>query len=164
MKAAKTLLIAALSTLTLGSGYGGDLDKFPAIAAAETFSWLGYYSQQSERCTEPATNASCADQFRYQLKIKPWNQRYKVELLSTQADQHVCSFSFFMDVVDGELVHETELGRVLVRRNDVSLEITSKNIDPTALGLGVCGAHADIDGLTFPLASQCLHECDKPTQ
>lgn len=112
MKAAKTLLIAALSTLTPGSGYGDDLDRFPAIAAAEIFSWLGYYSQPSERCTEPATNAKCADQFRDQFKTEPWNQRYKVDLL----------------------------------------------------GLGVCGAHADIDGLTFPLASQCLHECHKPTR
>lgn len=64
------------------------------------------------------------------------------------------SFTFQMDAVNGELVYKTQFGRVLLRRNGEALEISSQGVDPTALGLGVCGVHADIDGLKFPLASK----------
>jgi len=53
-------------------------------------------------------------------------------------------------VPDAEkLIYESELGVVSIERRDDILRISSGGIDSTALGLGFCGAHADIDGLGF---------------
>lgn len=116
--------------------------------------WSGNYLKKSELCTSPGDGSDCSDQFYDCLKIESGHLGYLVELYSTQADQNVCSFTFQMDAVNGELVYKTQFGRVLLRRNGEALEISSQGVDPTALGLGVCGVHADIDGLKFPLASK----------
>lgn len=119
-----------------------------------SFSWPGYYLKKSELCTSPRSGGSCSEQFSDCLKIEPRHQGYLVELSSTQAGQHVCFFSLQMEVLDGALFYKTKYGSVLVVRNGESLEVLSKGIDPTALGLGFCGAHADIDELKFPLTSK----------
>ncbi|NWE39869.1 hypothetical protein HX875_10355 [Pseudomonas yamanorum] len=116
--------------------------------------WGGHYSRDSDLCTDPGSGASCSEKFRDVLDIQPNGQRYLVSLNSTQAAQHVCSFTFQMNYVSEALVYKTEFGDVVIRKNDSSLKIYSSGIDPTALGLAVCGAHADIDGLEFSLDSR----------
>lgn len=75
-------------------------------------------------------------------------------LESTQANQHVCAFSFLMKEAGRQLIYETAHGRIGLIRTEAELIISSRNVDPTALGLGICGAHADIDGLVFPWSSK----------
>lgn len=144
---------------SLAVGQGGKVKNNLSLEDVEaenksSFEWPGYYLKKSELCTSPSNGKRCSEQFRDCLKIESGRQGYLVELQSTQADQHICSFSFQMEAVDGMLVYKTQFGRVLLQRKGESLEISSKGIDPTALGLGVCGAHADIDGLKFPLVSK----------
>jgi hypothetical protein len=117
------------------------------------FLWEGDYSKKSSLCTSPGSGEPCPEGFSDLLKIESVQGLYLVTLLSIQADQHVCSFSFHMGAIDGGLVYKSNVGNVLLRKTGESLKIFSSGIDPTALGLGVCGAHADIDGLEFPLAS-----------
>lgn len=140
----------------------GNVDVERSLSSS--FEWSGLYLKKSELCTSPVNGESCSEQFRDCLRIESGIQGYRVELHSTQADQHVCSFSLQMDAVDGVLGYQTQFGRILVKRNGDSLEISSKGIDPTALGLGVCGAHADIDGLKFSLArkSNTTSGCRSP--
>lgn len=76
-----------------------------------------------------------------------------VQLHSVQADQHSCTFSVHMISRDGSLAFESEHGNVMVMKEDGDIRVISDS-DPTALGLGFCGAHADIDGLTFPINSK----------
>ncbi|MNO05353.1 hypothetical protein D3C81_2266980 [compost metagenome] len=59
-----------------------------------------------------------------------------------------------MEAAGSELVYKSQVGQVLVKQSGDFLEVSSKGVDPTALGLGVCGAHADIDGLKFSIASK----------
>jgi hypothetical protein len=49
----------------------------------------------------------------------------------------------------GKLIHQSELGTVAIEKHAGALRVSSGGIDPTAKGLGMCGAHADIDGLAF---------------
>lgn len=121
--------------------------------AMHLFFPTGYYQKKSELCTFPITGDDCSNQFNDSLKIEPKGQSYLVELYSTQAAQNICAFSFQMDPVDSGLVFESPVGRVLLQQNGKSLKIISEGIDPTALGLGVCGIHADINNLEFPLPS-----------
>ncbi|WP_150645583.1 hypothetical protein [Pseudomonas fluorescens] len=152
--------ILLISSLAAGQANGSSQE---VVGAKNTpiYLWIGYYLKKSELCTSPSNGERCSEQFRDHLNIEAGRQGYQVKLYSTQAGQHVCSFSFQMDAADGMLVYKTQFGRVLIQRNGDSLEISSKGIDPTALGLGICGAHADIDGLKFPLASKCNSECSK---
>lgn len=59
-----------------------------------------------------------------------------------------------MNLTGGKLVYKTKFGPVSLQRDSESVKISSRGLDPTALGVGVCGIHAGIDGLTFPLSSQ----------
>ncbi|MEN5005468.1 hypothetical protein [Stenotrophomonas indicatrix] len=111
--------------------------------------WTGEYSQPSDLCTEPRTGRSCRDDFRDSLSIVEESKGYRVELHSTQAMQHVCSFVLHMKPEAGKLIHESELGTVAIEKHVDALRVSSGGIDPTATGLGMCGAHADIDGLEF---------------
>ncbi len=67
----------------------------------------------------------------------------------SQAMQHVCSFVLHMKPEGGELIHQSELGTVAIEKHAGALRVSSGGIDPTATGLGLCGTHADIDGLEF---------------
>jgi len=87
--------------------------------------------------------------FSDRLSIVEESTGYKVELHSTQARQHVCSFVLRMKPEGGKLIHDSVSGRVAIERRAGVLRVSSGGVDPTAAGLGVCGAHADIDGLTF---------------
>lgn len=113
--------------------------------------WSGYYTKKSDLCTEPGNGASCSEKFRDVLNVKPSGQGYLVELNSTQANQHACYFSFQMEKAGDALVYKTRYGDVLLIQDSNALKVLSAGIDPTAFGLGVCGAHADINGLSFPL-------------
>ncbi|MCK1792055.1 hypothetical protein [Pseudomonas violetae] len=146
-----------ISSFIVGQASGASKEltqKGEGEEASQSFLWSGYYLKKSELCTSPGSGDDCSEQFHDCLKVEPGRQGYLVKLYSTQADQNVCSFTFQMDAADGVLVYKTQFGRVLLQRNGESLEISSEGIDPTALGLGVCGVHADIDGLKFPLVSK----------
>jgi hypothetical protein len=131
---------------------------------ASMIDWAGYYLEKSELCTALDGSASCAEKFNDCLSIKPTALGFLVELNSTQAYQHVCSFSLEMEADNSALVYQSQLGQVFVERNGGVLEISSKGIDPTALGLGVCGTHADIDGLRFSIANKSRNtsQCGSP--
>lgn len=116
--------------------------------------WSGRYLKKSELCTSPGNGSGCSERFNDCLEIKPEGSGYLVRLHSTQANQHVCFFSLQMDAVDGMLVHQTKFGSVFLMRTENFLEISSKGMDSTALGLGLCGAHADIDGLKFDISKR----------
>ncbi len=111
--------------------------------------WAGSYSQASDLCTEPGSGRSCRDGFRDSLSIVEESLGYTVELHSTQAMQHVCSFVLHMKHEGGKLIHQSEPGTVAIEKHAGVLRVSSGGIDPTATGLGMCGAHADIDGLEF---------------
>ena len=111
--------------------------------------WAGSYSQASDLCTEPGSGRSCRDGFRDSLLIVEESLGYRVELHSTQAMQHVCSFVLHMKPEGGRLIHQSELGTVAIEKHAGALRFSSGGIDPTATGLGLCGTHADIDGLEF---------------
>ena len=115
--------------------------------------WEGFYLKKSELCTSPINGSDCSEKFYDYLKIERVQQGYRVGLHSTQAYQNVCSFDFIMNLTDGKLVYKTKFGTVSLQRNSESVKISSRGLDLTALGIGVCGIHADIDGLTFPLLS-----------
>jgi hypothetical protein len=117
-------------------------------------SWEGTYTVSSLLCTSPEDGSNCSKIFSDSLQIRKKGNDYQVTLESTQANQHVCAFSFQMKVTGWSLVHETAYGRILVTRKKAGLTIISDNVDPTALGLGICGAHADINGLVFPRVSK----------
>lgn len=141
-------------------GLAGGVTEVLARTAAEgeeapqILSWSGYYVKQSEWCTSPGSGQDCSGEFHDCLKVEAASQGYIVELYSTQANQHVCAFTFNMDADNNMLVYKAQLGSVFLKRNGDSLMISSKGINSTALGLGVCGAHADIDGLKFPLINK----------
>lgn len=108
----------------------------------------------------PVDGRSCGKEFHDQLSVEKFGLGYRVRLHSTQANQNICSFSFEMTERDGSLVRQTLYGEIVVKQVRDFLYFSTKGIDPTASGLGVCGAHADIDGLQFPLsrkwkADQC---------
>ncbi|WP_396615012.1 hypothetical protein ACHZ97_11180 [Lysobacter soli] len=88
------------------------------------------------------------------LSIRRGLDGYHVELRSTQAEQHVCAFDLTMKGSNERLTFESEFGPVAIVQEDEALQISSAGIDPTALGLGFCGAHADIDRLRFPLSAK----------
>ncbi|WP_094001668.1 hypothetical protein [Stenotrophomonas sp. CC120222-04] len=119
--------------------------------------WTGSYSQASDLCTEPGSGRSCRDGFRDSLSIVEESLGYRVELHSTQAMQHVCSFVLHMKPEGGKLIHQSEPGTVAIEQHAGVLRISSGGIDPTAMGLGLCGTHADIDGLEFPSAGNRTH-------
>jgi hypothetical protein len=150
------------------AGDFSDQEISGAIAGAEKQTsvndWIGLYLEKSELCTSLDGSANCTEKFNDCLSIRATAQGFQVELNSTQAYQHVCSFSWVMEATGSELVYKSQAGPVLVKRSGDFLEITSEGIDPTALGLGVCGAHADIDGLRFPIASKVSSslQCGSP--
>ncbi|WP_166359739.1 hypothetical protein [Pseudomonas akapageensis] len=155
MKLIASFVISMLLIFLLAEGHAADFSlQENESENISSFQWPGFYSKKSELCTLPNNGEDCSEQFRDHLKIESVRQGYLVELHSTQADQHVCSFLFEMDNVGQALIYKTHFGPVLIQRNGSFLEISSKGIDPTALGLGVCGAHAEIDGLRFPLSSK----------
>ncbi|MDF3868560.1 hypothetical protein P3W53_29160 [Pseudomonas denitrificans (nom. rej.)] len=114
----------------------------------------GCYVNSSYLCTDPDDGEDCSKKFKDYLSVKEEGSGYRVELHSTQAGQNVCAFSMEMTQINGALTRETSGGLVsLARKYDV-LRIESKGVDPTALGIGVCGVHADIDGLAFPISGR----------
>ena len=135
-----------------------DVGILESIAGAEEQAsvndWVGLYVKKSELCTSSEGSASCTEEFNDCLSIRPAALGFQVALNSTQAYQHVCSFSWVMEAAGSELVYKSQVGQVLVKQSGDFLEVSSKGVDPTALGLGVCGAHADIDGLKFSIASK----------
>lgn len=134
-----------------------DQEDPSGLCLASTFSWPGSYSMPSGLCIGPFSlemETTCSKEFRDQLTIQTDGDGYLVDLHSTQAYQHVCAFSFRMTEANGELFHATRFGPIRVRRVGGMLRVSSDGIDPSALGLGVCGVHADIDGLEFPEAKR----------
>ncbi|MFI7856315.1 hypothetical protein ACIF8Z_04870 [Pseudomonas promysalinigenes] len=116
--------------------------------------WVGEYSQESSLCTDPGGGRDCRDEFRDTLVIVKESKGYRVELNSTQSMQHICSFVLTMEPDAERLIYKSELGVVSIERRDNVLKVSSGGIDSTTLGLGFCGAHADIDGLEFSFLSR----------
>lgn len=139
-------LVVVFTSAKAGGGGGAK--------AGLDITWTGKYSKDSSFCTYAGSEESCSNSFRDTLKIRKNSSGYFVELYSIQAGQHVCSFAFQMAVKGGALEYDSKLGVVLIEKNYDLLIVSSGGVDPTALGLGVCGAHADIDGLEFPISSR----------
>jgi hypothetical protein len=130
-------------------------DTQPSIERGPSLAWVGEYRTKSGLCTTPDDGASCAHEFEDCLSIKRSVDGYYVELHSTQASQNTCSFRVEMKAAkDGRLVLDTSVGSLSLLRKGDAIEVSSPGVDPTALGLGFCGAHADIDGLVFPLSAK----------
>lgn len=153
------IVLALWGSCSVHADSGDPIRFVESDVGAGRFIWSGFYFRNSELCTYPNSDDSCADEFNDYLNISPVGETYSVELNSTQAGQHVCDFSIVMKEVAGLLAYRTPYGDVLLQRNGSFLEVSSQGIDPTASGLGVCGAHADIDGLKFPLGNdQAIHK------
>lgn len=131
-------LLLQVSILGVAWGEGSDFEA-----------WVGEYSQESSLCTDPRGGRNCRDDFRDTLVIVKGSKGYRVELGSTQSMQHICSFVLTMVPGGERLIYESELGVVSIEKRSDVLRVSSGGIDSTALGLGFCGAHADIDGLEF---------------
>jgi len=116
--------------------------------------WPGCYIKKSELCTYQNSRKSCGDAFNDYLYVERVGRSYLVRLNSTQANQNACYFSFEMERFGENLIHETQYGRISLSYKKGRLILSSKGIDPTALGIGVCGVHADIDQLAFPISSR----------
>lgn len=124
-----------------------------AAGKADAKKIVGLYSMPSRLCTSPDTGSSCAATSTDCLRIEEDKSGYLVRLNSVQANQHVCAFSIHMVEEQGALLFKSSEGDVTIQRGSGGLKITSSG-DPTALGLGFCGAYADIDGLVFPLSAK----------
>ncbi|MBV7478048.1 hypothetical protein [Pseudomonas sp. PDM31] len=146
------------SSLTTSSAIAG-VEKQTSVN-----DWTGLYLEKSELCTYLDGSAECSAKFNDCLSIKPVALGFQVELTSTQAYQHVCAFSLVMVATGSGLVYKSEVGQVLLKQSGGFLEIFSEGVDPTALGLGVCGGHADIDGLRFSIANKVSSslQCSSP--
>lgn len=148
-------VVASVAACTQGSEAVALSQKSGQGTSAGAFSgWVGKYDVKSSLCSVPETGESCADDFDDCLSIRRGPDGYHVELRSTQAEQHVCAFDLTMKESNERLTFESEFGPVAIVQEDEALQISSAGIDPTALGLGFCGAHADIDGLRFPLSAK----------
>lgn len=165
MNKLKIIVSLIISMFFIPSIFAGQFDEVskkltqPVFWIEETPSdliWAGYHEKKSELCTSPVDGSDCSDVFSDYLKIEKNGLGYLVKLRSTQARQSVCSFEYYMVLNRGRLIHETKFGSVTLQKNGNSFEISSKEIDPTALGLGVCGVHADIEGLKFPLSKEAF--------
>lgn len=154
----RRLLVGAVALVAASAQGPGAVDvpeKNGRSAYAGAFAtWLGKYDVKSSLCSVPETGESCADDFDDCLSIRRGLDGYHVELRSTQAEQHVCAFDLTMKGSNERLTFESEFGPVAIVQEDEALQISSAGIDPTALGLGFCGAHADIDRLRFPLSAK----------
>ncbi|WP_423359208.1 hypothetical protein [Pseudomonas citronellolis] len=160
----KTILAAGL-LLTSGACHSDEIKNTTIRSTQKTISkpkvsWAGCYKQKSYLCTSPEDGSNCEDKFNDTLKITYKDPSYAVQLNSTQANQNICSFNFEMTESNGQLVHGTEFGRILIFLKGNTIEISSKGIDPTALGLGICGNHADINELTYSLANKSDNDSD----
>ena len=136
--------------------FGVSADPLSKAAEESPSSWGkgGCYVNSSYLCTYPKDGKSCSKRFYDYLSVNSSASGYRVSLYSVQANQNVCAFSIDMSLVGGALVRETSSGVISLTREDKALRFDSKGVDPTALGLGFCGVHADIDGLEFPLSGR----------
>lgn len=151
--------ILAISSCHFANAQNTNAEKSYPTANQKIF-WTGCYKQKSYLCTFPQDGSNCEDKFSDILKITYKGPTYIVQLNSTQANQNICAFKLEMSESDGKLIHETELGQISLTLQGESIEISSKGVDPTALGLGICGIHADINELEYKIASKSTNESD----
>lgn len=135
-------------------------EKKTDTTSNQKISWTGCYKQKSYLCTSPQDGSNCEDQFYDTLKITYNGPNYIVQLNSTQANQNICALKLEMTERDGKLIHGTEFGQISLTLKGESIVISSKGVDPTALGLGICGNHADINELTYKTASKSTNDSD----
>lgn len=149
-------LLAFFSVSTFANDRGGDKHEVSTRVTQVIYSegWVGCYKIRSTLYASPVDGKSCADVFADTLKVELASQGYRVSLYSIQTSQNVCSFSFDMNENNGSLVRMTEFGPVFLNSVSDHLALSSKGTDPIAIGLGVCGIHAEVDGLKFPLSSK----------
>ncbi len=149
-------LLAFFSVSIFANDRGGDKHEVSTRVTQVIYSegWVGCYKIRSTLYTSPVDGKSCTDVFADTLKVELVSQGYRVSLYSIQASQNVCSFSFDMNENNGSLVRMTEFGPVFLNSVSDHLALSSKGTDPIAIGLGVCGIDAEVDGLKFPLSSK----------
>ncbi len=148
----RSIICIIISTLCIPSFTECQANESPNKKTQQV--WTGHYLKKSELCTSPNSGNDCSDRFNDSLKIEKALQGYNVELYSTQASQNICSFRLHMHIEKEKLVYHSKYGPIVLQKNGETLEISSSGIDPTALGLGICGIHADIDGLKFQTSSK----------
>lgn len=160
----KTILAANLAMAAIGCNFANadniNTPKKPVKPSDKKISWTGCYKQKSYLCTSPQDGSNCDNKFSDTLKITRKDSTYIAQLYSTQANQNTCAFKFEMYEHDGSLIHETEFGKVSITLKREQIEISSKGVDPTAIGLGICGVHADINELKFNTSSKSKNKLD----
>jgi hypothetical protein len=119
------------------------------VFAKPSTHWEGNYKTPSIRCTSPIDGSDCSAMFIDTMSIRKTDKAFTIELNSTQANQHTCALEVNMSEEDNVLVYPTDQGKIVIESSSAGLSIVSTGIDPTAMGLGICGAHANINGLKF---------------
>lgn len=130
-------------------------------------SLIGSYRQPSELCTTSDGDGNCARQVEDCLSLHEVSaNKYRVNLTSVQANQHLCSFSIEMSGVGDRLVYLDESGgeiELSIDRKQFVFQTKDFNLsDPV---VGFCGPHASLDDVKINIES--LHdkngECPSPS-
>lgn len=131
-------LLAFFSVSIFANDRGGDKHEVSTRVTQVIHSegWVGCYKIRSTLYTSPVDGKSWADVFADTLKVELVSQGYRVGLYSIQASQSVCSFSFDMNENNGSLVRMTEFGPVFIKSVRDHLALSSRGMDPTAIGFG----------------------------
>lgn len=125
----------------------------PASSAKGGIAWGGYYESESSLCSDAETWGPCNKEFKDCIFVDDSANGWRVELHSIQAMQSICAFSLQMDQVGGKLIyHDGKGGEITLQKQGNKLILSSFGIDPRKAGF--CGAHAGIDGISFPLSTK----------
>lgn len=129
-------------------------------------SLIGSYRQPSELCTISEGDGNCAKQVEDCLSLREVSiNKYRVNLTSVQANQHLCSFSIEMSVVEGSLVYLDESGGEIELSIDRERFVfQAKDLNPADPAIGFCGPHASLNDVKINI--DALHhtngECSSP--
>jgi hypothetical protein len=123
---------------------------------------VGYYETPSVSCTN--TRGGCPATFRDCLKVKRDSKGARakaiVELYSVQAYESICSFRLTMKFENGNLRHDFgNNSSIEIARRGQKVYVISSNVDPHALG--ICGAHGDLDDVSFPVRGRKMNDAIK---
>lgn len=125
----------------------------PVSFAKGMVAWEGYYELESPLCSDTETWGPCNKEFKDCIFVKNATNGWRVELYSIQAMQNICAFSLRMNQVGEKLIYYDENGgEITLQKQEGKLILSSLGIDPRKAGF--CGAHAGIDGISFPLSTK----------
>jgi hypothetical protein len=125
----------------------------PASSVKGKIKWAGYYEVEGPLCSDTETWGPCHREFKDCILVRNSENGWHVELYSVQAVQSICAFSLQMHQVGGKLVYsDGKGGEITIQEEGQRLVLSSLALDPGKAGF--CGAHAGIDGISFPMSSK----------